>query len=298
MLQVRFLIYFTLLTTAAFGQAISGDLVGSTVDASGAAIPNVSVTALNVATGASTAAKTNESGQYRFSNLPAGTYDVTASAQGFAPTSLRHVDIDINRSVTANITMQVGQVSSSVEVTESASVIDTTTANISSVHDAREARDLPVSGIGLGVVNLSLLGAGVASNGGIGAGEGPSVGGQRPYNNNFMIEGVDNNNKSVTGALIRFIPNDAVSEFSLQQNQVGAEFGHSSGGQFNVMVKSGTNAIHGTVYEYFQNRNLNAVDVALEEPGHLHQPALRFQSLRGYVRWADHQEQVVLLRRV
>ncbi len=75
----------------------------------------------------------------------------------------------------------------------------------------------------------------------VGIGEGPSVGGQRPYNNNFTVEGIDNNEKTTTGALL-YIPNDAVSEFTLLQNQFSAEFGHSSGGQFNTSIKSGTNA--------------------------------------------------------
>jgi hypothetical protein len=92
-----------------------------------------------------------------------------------------------------------------------------------------------------------------------GVGRGPSIGGQRPYNNNFTIEGVDNNNKSVTGPLA-IVPNDSVAEFTLLQNQFSAEFGHSSGGQFNTVVKSGTNQLHGSLYKYFQNRNLNAVD--------------------------------------
>src|SRR5205823_3325986 len=95
---------------------------------------------------------------------------------------------------------------------------------------------------------------------------GPSVGGQRPMNNNFMIEGVDNNNKTVTGPLV-YVPTEATAEFTLLQNQVGAEFGHSSGGQFNTIVKSGTNQMHGSLYEYFQNRNLNAVDALYSNQG-------------------------------
>ncbi len=85
------------------------------------------------------------------------------------------------------------------------------------------------------------------------------MGGQRPRDNNFTVEGVDNNNKSVTGALIT-VPNDAVENFTLLANQFNAEFGHSSGGQFNTTIKSGTNSFHGSVYEYFRNRNLNALD--------------------------------------
>src|SRR4029077_14811285 len=86
------------------------------------------------------------------------------------------------------------------------------------------------------------------------------IGGQRPRNNNFMIEGVDANDKTITGSLIRIMPNDAVSQFSVLQNQAGAQYGHSSGGQFNTILKSGTNVFHGTAYEYLQNRNLNAID--------------------------------------
>src|SRR5208337_748953 len=103
------------------------------------------------------------------------------------------------------------------------------------------------------------LNAGVSGGGGIGLGTGPSISGQRPRNNNFTVEGVDNNSKSVTGPLMQ-IPNDAVESFTVLQNQFSPEFGHSSGGQFNQIVKSGSNQFHGTAYEYFLNRNLNAQD--------------------------------------
>jgi len=146
-----------------------------------------------------------------------------------------------------------------VEVSEQATTIDTTTAQIQNTFEARQISDLPETSTGSGVVNLSLLNAGVASSGGIGLGTGPSVSGQRPRNNNFTVEGVDNNSKSVTGPLLQ-IPNDAVDNFTVLQNQFSPEFGHSSGGQFNQTIKSGTNTFHGRLYEYFQNRNLNAQD--------------------------------------
>jgi len=95
--------------------------------------------------------------------------------------------------------------------------LDTTTAQITSTFDQKLAADLPVSSVTGGVLNLSLLSAGVATGGGIGAGTGPAIGGQRPRNNNFAIEGVDNNNKSVSCPLVT-IPNDAVAEFSVLQN--------------------------------------------------------------------------------
>ena len=104
-------------------------------------------------------------------------------------------------------------------------------------------------------------------------------------NNNFMIEGVDNNNKTVTGPLV-YVPTEATAEFTLLQNQVGAEFGHSTGGQFNTVIKSGTNEMHGSLYEYFQNRNLNAVDRGLRQPGHPQQSALRPEQAGRFARRA------------
>ena len=149
-----------------------------------------------------------------------------------------------------------------IEVTESAPLIDTTSAQVTTHFETRDVTQLPSAANGnLGVLNLSLLGAGVSSSGGVGYGTGPSVGGQRPTNNNFMIEGVDNNDKSITGRLVD-VSNEAVASFTLIQNQYNPEFGHSSGGVFNTIVRSGTNEFHGSIYEYFNNKNLNAIDVA------------------------------------
>ncbi|HVW86590.1 MAG TPA: carboxypeptidase-like regulatory domain-containing protein, partial [Bryobacteraceae bacterium] len=265
------LLFLSLAPAALFGQAISGDLVGSVQDMSGAAVTNAAVDAVNESTNMKSSTRSDANGAYRFSNLPAGRYTLSAAAPGFNPASLKGVTLEVSKIATVNLTLQVGQVSSSIDVTEAPANIDTTTATIGSSFDARESRDLPISSIGLGVVNLSLLNAGVASNGGLQIGRGPSVGGQRPRNNNFTIEGVDNNNKSSTGALI-VIPNDATQEFTLLQNQFSAEFGHSSGGQFNVIVKSGTNDLHGSVYEYLQNRKLNAQDQLFANSGTLSNP--------------------------
>ena len=164
--------------------------------------------------------------------------------------------------------------------------------HIQNTFDTKEVQDLPTATIGLGVLNLSLLNAGVATSGGIGAGTGPSVSGQRPRNNNFTIEGVDNNSKSVTGPVVT-IPNDAVQNFTVLQNQFSPEFGHSSGGQFNQTIVSGTNKWHGRVYEYFQNRNLNAIDthqMRARRPDQHHQSGFdnnRFGGQVGGPIWKD-----------
>jgi len=252
-----------------YSQVTDANLVGSVVDASGAAVPNASVEITNVATGVKTKANTNVSGQYRFNNIPIGTYDLAVNASGFAPATLKSIVIELSKTSTQNVALQVGTVSTSVEVSAAAATIDTTTAQVQSNFEAKTIVNLPIIENGnsfFGALNVSLLGSGVASNGGVGQGTGPSVGGQRPMNNNFMIEGVDNNNKTVTGPLV-YVPTEATAEFTLLQNQYGAEFGHSSGGQFNTIVKSGTNEFHGDLYEYFQNKNLNAVDEIYADQG-------------------------------
>jgi len=254
-------------------QAISGDLTGTILDQSGAAVPNAKVNAVNTATNVTQSTLTNANGEYRISNLPPGNYTVNVSAAGFAAGQLRNVQVNLNQIATANVMLAVGQTTTTVEVSEAGAVIDTTTAQVQNTFDAKQSQDLPITAQGSGVFNLSLLNAGVASSGGVGVGSGPSVGGQRPRNNNFTIEGVDDNSKSITGPIVS-IPNDAVAQFTLLQNQYQAEYGHSSGGQFNTIVKSGTNNIHGLLYEYNQNRNYNAIDQEIARQSEPGQPVL------------------------
>jgi len=242
-----------------FAQLVSGNVTGTVYDASGATVPNATVVAHNDATGIDTTATSLAAGEYRINNLPAGIYTLTATAAGFSRAELKGVEIALNVTATANITLQVGKSVETVEVTANAVTIDTTTAQLQNTFESQQMMDLPSASSGSGVINLSLLAAGVATSGGIGVGTGPSVGGQRPRNNNFTVEGIDNNSGSVTGPLVG-IPNDAVAEFTFLQNQFGADFGHSSGGQFNQVVKSGTNQFHGMAYEYMFNRNLDAAD--------------------------------------
>lgn len=241
-------------------QAISGDLLGVVTDSSGAVVSGAQVVATNLGTGVKSTTKTNATGEYRFINLPVGHYSIEATTNGMAG-GYKDVQVQLNRQATANITAQVTSNTQVIEVNAEALTIDTTTPNIQNTFDNRQLQDLPTATVGLGVLNLSLLDAGVATSGGIGAGTGPSVSGQRPRNNNFTVEGVDNNSKSVTGPVIT-IPNDAVQNFTVLQNQFSPEFGHSSGGQFNQTIVSGTNQWHGRLYEYFQNRNLNAIDAS------------------------------------
>jgi len=247
-------------TSALYAQTTSGDIVGSVTDKTGALVPNAQVTATNTQTNVKYPATANGSGEYRISNLPPGTYDVSASAPGFNTQTEKGFEVQLNKTGTLPLHLAPKGTAETVEVSAAAAVaLDTTTVQLQQTFSNQELSDLPTATIGLGVLNVSLLSPNVATSGGIGAGTGPSVGGQRPRANNFTIEGIDNNDKTVTGPLL-YIPNDSVGEFTLITNQFSPEFGHSTGGQFNTTVLSGTNKFHGKAYEYFENRDLNAID--------------------------------------
>ncbi len=262
-MQKQTCVFFASLVVAlsipAFGQSTSGELAGTIYDQAGAVVPNATVVANNAATGVAVKALSTTSGQYRIANLPVGIYKMEVTAAGFTKVEVSNLNVELNRTVTTNVTLQVGQALATVEVNGVATAIDTTDAQVGTTFGQRQMADLPISATGSGVINLSLLGSGVSTSGAIGVGSGPSIGGQRPRNNNFTIEGIDNNSKVVTGPL-SIIPNDAVEEFTLLANQFAPEYGHSAGGQFNQVVKSGTNEFHGMLLEYMQNRNLNAAD--------------------------------------
>ncbi len=251
--------WLLILTAPLFAQANSGDLTGTVFDTSGAAIPNATVVALNDSTGVRTNAQTNAGGVYRFTNLPVGRYTLTASATGFSTDTLKNVDVTLNNTITANLTLAIGSVGTTVEVNASAVSIDTTTAQLQTTFSTKEVLELPTTSnnAGSGVYNLALLGAGVSTSGGVGQGFGPAISGQRPDNNSFFVDG-QSNNSYYNPAPMAGVPTDAIAEFTLLQNQFAPEFGGGSGGIFNTLIKSGTNQIHGSMYEYLQNRKLNA----------------------------------------
>jgi len=268
-----------------FGQATDSIIVGTVSDSSGAAVIGATVTATNKATGVKHEAPTNQAGDYRLNNVPVGTYDVSATAKGFANATVAGVELELNHTAQVNLTLTVGTVTTQVDVTEAGALIDTSTAQLQATYDSRAAVDLPMAAsasakvIGTsGIWNLSLIGAGVASSGGVGQGTGPSVAGQRPEANSFNIDGVLNDDHYVTGPQV-YISNEAISQFNIVQNQFSAEFGGGSGGIFNVIVKSGTNQLHGSIYEYLQNRDLNAVDATWTHQGIYSLPRFDFNRL-------------------
>ena len=256
----------------AHGQVTTGSVRGVITDPNSAAVTNAKVTITKKATKASTTTQTSGAGQFEFNNLPVGDdYDVTVEAASFRSLTLTDVKVQLNQVTDLSAQLTIGEIGETVTVTSGGTeLVDTTTANLSKSFSERQVVELAQTSVGGafggGVNNLALIAPNVSTAGGVGVGSGGSVGGQRPRNNNFMVDGVDNNDKSQTGPQVYVSP-EVVAEFSLLQNQFSAEFARSNGGQFLTVTKSGSNDYHGSVYGFFRNRYLNALDTRQKEDG-------------------------------
>jgi hypothetical protein len=249
-----------LLSVAAVsGQAIDGELAGSVFDQSGAAIVGAEVKAVNQDTGVGYRAMSDSTGAYRISHAPIGPYEVEAASAKFATQRVTGVRVQLNRTTTLSFDLEVQAQTATVQVREAAPPIDAMSAQTQLTLEAQPMIDIPNATAGTGFLNLSLLSANVTTSSGLGNGVGPSVGGQRPAGNRFNIEGINNSSYYVAGPLA-YVSSEALAEFTLLQNHFSAEHGFAVGGVFNAVVKSGGNQVHGSAYEYMQNRNLNAID--------------------------------------
>jgi hypothetical protein len=246
-----------LIVPNAIAQRLDGSLTGAVTDPTGAVVPNATVKVENEATGVSHQTTTTSAGTYTFPNLIVGNYTVQVVARGFAPYTRKGVAVSSNQMTEAHAKLLLGTETTTVEVQAGASVIETTSSQLSNAFSEQQVIDMPTASAS--PLNLAILAPNVTTQGGGVLGSGGSVGGTRPRMNNFAIDGVDDNDQSITGNVSTVI-NDAVAEFSVITNQFSAEYGHSAGGQFNLITKSGTNNWHGSTFWYLRNRNLNALD--------------------------------------
>ena len=243
-------------------QRSTGTLRGQVLDPQSAAVPDAEVTVINQETGVGIKVKTTSAGTYSLPALIPGLYKVTVDAKGFRTFVTTDVNVAANQDNVADARLDLGAASEIVEVTAGAAgtEIQTTSSSLNNTYDTRFAQLPAASGTLNGnVMNLAILAPNtVAQPGGV-TGIGGAVGGTRPRENNFVVDGVDDNNLGVTGPNSTVIP-DAVQEFNLITNQFSAEYGHSAGGQFALVTKTGTNEWHGMGYLYNQNRNYNSID--------------------------------------
>src|SRR6202041_20848 len=232
-------------------------------DNTGAVVPGAQVTLTATDTGLTLQQKSNGSGNYTFSPIKIGNYSVTASASGFQTTSRSSVHVDVQQRLQVNLALSPGQISQTVTVTGAVALLQTQSSAVGQVVDTKTINDTPLNGRNW--VYIAQLTAGVAPPFGNtrGSGTGDFVAnGQRAEQNNFILDGVDNNTNLVDflngSSYIMRPPPDALSEFSLQTSNFSAEFGHSAGAVLQASIKSGTNQIHGDVWEYVRNTSLDA----------------------------------------
>jgi outer membrane receptor protein involved in Fe transport len=249
------------LTITVVGQVTGGAVTGVVLDANGAVVPSATVTLRSKDTGQTLTSQTTSSGSYTFPNVPVGAYTITIENAGFQPAS-QELTVVLNQTTTVNATLQVGGIAAETVTVTAASeaLVQSDSSQLGKTYETELVRNLPLFG---NQNTLAALSPNVVLQPAGSAGSGGAVGGVRPRYNSFMIDGVDNNQFSVTGPQTSVIQ-DAVQEFTLLTNNFNAEFGSGSGGQFNTITKSGTNEFSGNIFAYLQNQRLNAASTAQE----------------------------------
>jgi hypothetical protein len=275
------------LAAAALAQEVSAGITGRVTDPSGGAIVNAKVNARDLDRGTDWPTTTNQDGIYAFPRVPPGRYELKVEVSGFKTYINPEVALEVNQRARVDVSMQVGAITESVAVTGEAPLLQTDTTQVGSVLASDAIDNIPL--LSRNPVALTLLTAGVTTvdpssfNTGLrSAGGGrPYVNGNREEANNFLLDGVDNNFTSDN--LVSYQPNpDAIEEFKLITNNASAEFGNFQGGIINVVVKSGTNQVHGDVFEFFRNDKLNADNWARNWQG-LPRSPLRWNQFGGVV---------------
>jgi hypothetical protein len=251
-------------------QTNDGSLRGEVTDNQGATVADAKVSGTNLASQVTYNTTTTSSGVYVFSNLPVGIYSIAVEKDGFQKYVRTSVQVFSNQVTEASIQLVVGSSSTTIEVTAGADLVQTSTSQISNDFNSKQVTELPNTSLDGSPLSLALLAPGTTGQGAGVLGEGGSIGGARPRMNSFSIDGVDDNRLDVTGHSQPVIA-DSIAEFNLITNQFAAEYGHSAGGQFNIITKAGGNAWHGAAFGYNQNRHYNSRDnldklAGLDEP--------------------------------
>jgi len=256
-----------LLTTSLFAQSSGGSLSGHVTDETGAALPGVTVTATNDATGTTRTEVTAKDGSYHFESIPIGAYTVVADLSGFSTVTTKNVRVNVATETTRNISLKQAAVSESITVTAEAPLV-ATSPSVGTVVSQQELQNLPLNGRQF--ANLGSLAPGTS----LSVNSDPTKPGQLTIalnggsgrNVNFLVDGGDNTDDTIGGALQNFNI-EAVEEFKIQTMQYKAEFGRSSGGVLSVVTKTGTNEFTGSAYEFYRSKSLNSPTVVEDEAG-------------------------------
>jgi hypothetical protein len=271
-LRAKLLCAACLLSSMARAQETTGAITATVHDASGAVVPGARITIKNEGTGATRSLITNDQGTFAATLLPVGSYEVTVEKPGFKKSVTRGVALSVNDRLALNIALELGSVTETASVEATVPLVETESATMSGLVDSRKVIDLPLNGRNF--AQLIELQAGVSDGARLQGmqGSGQSINGSRGVANNFLLDGGDMNDPVVpngsaaaaTGSFYGSAPGinavsvDAVEEFRIITSSASAEFGRNSGGQINVITKSGTNNLHGTLFHFLRNRAFDA----------------------------------------
>lgn len=259
--SLRFLLLSALISVCAWAQVSTGTINGVVHDSSGAAVPGADVTITQQATSEQRHSVTNTSGEFTVSYLPIGTYSVAVTMKGFKTVQMPGIVLEVDKTVSLPVVLQPGEISESVEVTAAAPLVDTSTSSLGQVINNREVINLPLNG--RDVWALGLLANNAVPIKGVSSNLPFIAGGGRFQTNNIMLDGIDNNTIATAGGIgvngINYTPSvDAMAEFKVITNNYSAEFGRSAGTIVSATIKAGTNQLHGDVWEFIRNNDLDA----------------------------------------
>ncbi len=265
-----FLLFLFLCTIPmAFGQVTTGDILGTVTDATGAVIPNATVTVVNTGTHETRNVTSNASGEYLVSTLPVGHYSVTVKAPGFKATTTNNLSLEAGDRARTDVKLELGGETETVNVEAETPLLQADNATVSSTVDAKSVQDLPLNGRNFVQLVQIVPGANEGPGNGLTSGGRPddrrstngfSVNGQDSTLNNYIIDGIDDNERVI--GTIGVKPNvEGIQEITVETNSYSAEAGRTAGGVVNLVTRSGTNQFHGTAYEFFRNDVFDARNV-------------------------------------
>jgi len=235
-------------------QEVVAHIRGTVADPSGAGVPGAEVKATNTATGVSTTVPTTDDGSFEFLSLPPGTYDVTVSKSGFRTFIAQHITLTLNQVYNLPVTMEVGQVTESVQVNANPVQVETTTTQMGTIIEGQQIVDLPL--LNRNWTQLQQLVPGVVAASDRFTTGSYSTNGSESQQNSFLINGADSIDIDLNTPLVIPSP-DAIAEFNLIDSTINPEYGRNSGAILNAIIKSGTNSFHGSAFEFYRDTFLN-----------------------------------------
>ncbi len=280
---------FLLVTCSAFisfAQSTTANISGQVMDEQQKVIPNATVKAREIATNTARTITSDGEGRYRFPNLSIGNYELTVEASGFAKLIRTGITLLVNQDAVIDVTLKISTVNEVVTISENASILNTTNSEVSTRFDEKRLSELPIS-TNRNVFNVVLSAPGVSQLGsgqtGFAAGVNFSSNGGRVRSNNFIIDGQDSNDPSVSGGQQALNNPDLVQELRLITNQFAPEYGRNSGSVVSVVTKTGTNQFHGSAFWFHNDNHQNSCSNTDKagKPGGYCNPAATRSVLKG-----------------